>query len=86
MYENYERKRQFVEEYLKPLLMAADDEITEVVYNCENYHETVRVYEGDCYREACVNLDSNMAIVKDTIRQIYIEHTEYKFRGEENDI
>lgn len=74
----YEEKRKFVEGHLKPLLMAADSSITDIVYDCRYYMETVRVYENECYREANVSMDSKIAIVKDVIRQIYIEDGEYK--------
>lgn len=77
MNKTYQQKANFTEKYLKPLLMAVDEEVTEVAYRAEEnergylYNELVVVTMRNGYTiEANVNMDSLLAMAKDTLKEM----------------
>lgn len=67
-----ENKKEFVEQYLQPMIKEADSRIESVTYRKSEYDELVDVeYLGGVSFCVCVTADSKQAIVKDVLRGIW---------------
>ena len=67
-----ENKKEFVENYLQPVIKQADSTIKSVTYRKSGFDEIVDVeYIGGFSFCVCVTADSKQAIVKDVLRGIW---------------
>lgn len=71
--EMREGKKNFVRNLVRPALMGADSEITDVRYACIEdgawCNEFVTIFRGDLVCNINVSGDSKVAILKDIVRQ-----------------
>ena len=74
----YEGKRAFVEEKLKPMIMAMSDAVLDVFYNRAPYVESVIIQHKNPEKNIEVNVygDSIAALVNDVVRA-YFERIGY---------
>lgn len=64
-----ENKAEFVEKYLKPLLIAANVEVIDAVYEKQGYEEIVRItFLGGGTRVKNVSCDSLIALSRDVLK------------------
>lgn len=67
-----ENKKEFVENYLQPMIKEADSTVNSVTYRKSAFDEIVDVeYIGGLSFCVCVTADSKRAIVKDVLRKIW---------------
>lgn len=67
-----ENKKEFVENYLQPMIKEADSTVNSVTYRKSAFDEIVDVeYIGGLSFCVCVTADSKRAIVKDVLREIW---------------
>lgn len=67
-----ENKKEFVENYLQPMIKEADSTVNSVTYRKSAFDEIVDVeYIGGLICCVCVTADSKQAIVKDVLRGIW---------------
>lgn len=68
-----ENKKEFVAKYLKPLLIAALGDVSDVYYERRGYADVgeeyvVIVHKDGCVRNKCVTCDSLIALTRDALK------------------
>lgn len=67
----YQKKQEFVEKYLEPLIKAADCSVESVVYTSDNgEYVTIRYRQSQYEIRVCVGADSLPALIRDVMKKI----------------
>ena len=67
----YQKKQEFVEKHLEPLIKAADFSVESVVYTSDNgEYVTIRYIQSPNAVRVCVSGDSLAALTRDVMKKI----------------